>query len=85
MTPFNINNYVRVKLTPSGKDIHKQYYESIRNMRTNYTYEPPKEDTKGFSRFQLWELMSLFGEHIYMGMREQPFETTIYFDSKENL
>jgi hypothetical protein len=62
---FNINNYVKVKLTPMGKEILKEtYFENI------------AEDDNGWSRWQLWELMLIFGKHLHMGL-DNPFEIEI--------
>lgn len=61
---FNINNIVRVKLTDIGKRIisGKKYM--------------PAEDERGWSEWQMWDLMNVFGEHIYLGM-SLPFEAEI--------
>ncbi len=72
---FNINNYVKVKLTDRGRKIledqHAEIKKSLPNAEPLYI---PDED--GFVRFQLWELISTFGKHIYHGC-DIPFETTI--------
>ena len=42
-------------------------------------YIPPKEDTEGWSTWQLWDLMQRFGQHFYLQNTpaQMPFETTI--------
>lgn len=79
---FNINQYVRVRLTETGHKIHKEDYDRIyRNYKKNpYPYNPPKEDEDGWSRWQLWTLMELFGSSIHIGINEAPFETNIIFE-----
>lgn len=76
---FNINHYVKVKLTDRGRDIlQEQYYEMMNRMfpDTKLDYKPIKEDKNGWSKWQLWYLMSTFGEQIGMGL-DTPFETNI--------
>lgn len=63
---FNINQYVKVKITKHGKDIL---------VKDEYPY-PYKEDKDGWSKWQMWHLMEQFGQYIYLGC-EPPFETEI--------
>jgi hypothetical protein len=70
---FNINEKVKVKLTDKGRAIHREHWAPFSS--TDYPYSPPKE-IDGWTEFQLWDLMAIFGEHIVMGV-EPPFETTI--------
>jgi hypothetical protein len=74
---FNANEYVRVQLTDLGREIHRKHWEPFCNAQLPYS--PPKEDEEGWSRFQLWELMQLFGPHTYLGARNS-FSLTIQFD-----
>ena len=67
---FNVNNYVRVKLTEVGKNILEA--EEIK-------YLP---DEEGFVRFQMWELMQIFGNHMWNGC-DIPFETNIGLEENE--
>jgi hypothetical protein len=80
--PFNLNHYVRVRLTPVGLDIlRRQHNELInRSSATWRDFEPPATDAEGWSQWQLWELFNHFGEHITMG-RYVPFETAIEFEA----
>lgn len=64
---FNVNDYVKVKLTEKGK-------EFLNKKRPWYIKE--YLDSDDFVKFQLWDLMSFFGEEIYGGC-DNPFETTI--------
>ncbi len=71
--PFNMNDYVRVKLTDKGREIHKKTWTSL---VPRMKYNPPKEDKDGWSEWQLWVLMQEFGAHIAMGI-ESPLESNI--------
>lgn len=63
---FNINHEVRVRLTPRGRNIILSTPHEVM----------PTEDANGWSKWQLWELMRVFGSHCYNGC-EVPFETEI--------
>lgn len=71
---FNVNSHVRVKLNDLGREIYMQYYD-----RWGIETGPPKEEGDGYSRFQLHELMSIFGEHMGVGF-SVPFETTVLLE-----
>lgn len=75
---FNVNNYVRIKLTDYGKEIlrkrfdemHEKFPKAFKKFRT------PKEDADGWSKWQMWDLMNTFGDYVSLGM-EVPFDTVI--------
>ncbi len=62
---FNLNHYVKVKLTDRGKTLLIANDHSV-----------PEADADGWTKWQLWHLMQCFGEHMYNGCRI-PFETEI--------
>jgi hypothetical protein len=70
---FNINDRVRVKLTDLGRKIHRENWEPIVAPRA---YHPRDEDKDGWSEWQMWELMNMFGPHLANGS-PVPFETEI--------
>lgn len=75
---FNINNFVRVKLTNHGRAFHAMKHAMF-NMQNglDLKYEPPKEDADGWSSWQLHDLMHSFGEQCFTGNGEPPFDITI--------
>ena len=79
MQAFNINSHVWVKLTDKGRAIHKQKWEQV-HASLGWDYRPVEEDADGWSEWQLWCLMELFGEHCHNGMNI-PFETTIKLET----
>ena len=82
MTEFNINDTVMVRLTDYGKAKHRESHEKFyKQLGMNVEYMAPKEDEDGWSKWQLWDLMSEFGQHISLGGRV-PFETTIRLANK---
>lgn len=79
MKNFNINNNVYVRLTDYGRKIHRNIYNAIAKEyagKLPWAYKAPKEDKEGWSKWQLHDLMNIFGEFMVMGC-ELPFETTI--------
>lgn len=63
---FNINHYVRVKLTDYGKEI-------LKKNDLEFLHKP---DEDGFSKWQLWVLMETFGKYTHLGY-ELPFGANI--------
>jgi hypothetical protein len=81
---FNINNHVRVRLTDLGRQIHRADYDDLVKLcgHVPYPYTPVAEDKDGWSEWQAWCLMSLFGKHLGNG-RPLPFETVIRIEAVE--
>lgn len=73
---FNVNNEVWVRLTDEGR---RQLNRNREGSALPHGKFPglPVEDADGFSKWQLWDLMSQFGPHMFNGC-EIPFETEIY-------
>ena len=81
---FNINDDVRVKLTPRGREIYKNYCRKM--VSYSPTIEPGfsrqlKKDKDGYTTWQLWYLMQIFGTHIGQGL-DNCFDTNILIDEK---
>ena len=77
---FNINHYVKVKLTGAGKAELRRQYEEFRSQNPKVKlprFELPKEDEEGWSKWQLWNLMNTFGHMLFLGSIEIPFDPTI--------
>jgi len=69
---INMNDKVKVKLSEKGLRLLRLKFIDYPELFKSYT----KVDENGYSEFQLWKLMSFFGEHIGNGC-EIPFETDI--------
>lgn len=67
---FNINDYVKVKLTSYGQSVLDQ--ERPSQLRPSQL----TPSTDGWIRLQLWDLMNIFGSRLSNGCR-LPFETSI--------
>lgn len=80
-TKFNINDTVKVKLTERGKQIHREEWDRVFGDKSGFIYTPPLEDENGYSRWQMWSLMKIFGNHMGLGL-DCPFETNILIEFK---
>ena len=67
---YNINARCRVKLTKYGRSI---LYDHCHNSQEamNILYTP---DSAGYTYFELWNVMNIFGTYLYMGNNNIPFE-----------
>lgn len=72
---FNINHMIKVKLTDSGKDILNKHFSEINkyceSLELNYTLtqyvEEYAEGADGYTKFQLWDFMNIFGSYFRLG------------------
>jgi antibiotic biosynthesis monooxygenase (ABM) superfamily enzyme len=84
---YNINQKVKVKLTPLGyyhlAEEHNHYVGRVPGFeRRDWKYYQEKADENGFTEFQFWNFMNLFGGVTSMG-KPQYFCLTVLlnFDS----
>ena len=63
---INLNEVVKVKLTDLGKDIYYHRFDKLNKRCGKIVCKPsfPKEDAKGYTKFQLWDFMETYGEHL---------------------
>ncbi len=82
--PFNINEPIFIKLEKDGLEAYRKYYENLFS-GTNYKdYQTvPKKDKFGYSRFQLWEFMQIFGKMMGMGIFHLSEGNNVYFKHPE--
>ena len=82
---YNINDYIKVKLNDVGKEIFYHRYDALNSYYKNHGMEDiikpryPEEDIDGYTKFQIWEFMKLYGEYVVMG-RNLLFETEIIIE-----
>jgi len=82
---FNINDNVKVRLTELGRKIlDDRYDEHVKKFPATKQLgrHDPKDDSDGWSEWQLWEIMAIFGEHIGNGF-PLAFDTDIRIDDKD--
>lgn len=76
-----MNDYVSVQLTDLGRAIYRHWHEE-QNLRAEGLLGPCKaieEDESGWSKWQLWRLMGIFGSSCKLG-GDLAFQTTIEID-----
>lgn len=75
---INLNGFCKVKLTEAGKNELKRQSENLvgefPHLKKTFEYKEPVENSEGYSKWQMWNLMSTFGHLFYMGNRDLPFE-----------
>jgi len=60
---YNLNRQCKVTLTETGAKVMNEYYESIRHpLVVNKVYKSGDEVST-----ELWHVMKIFGEHLYLG------------------
>jgi len=75
---FNMNHAVKVKLTEYGLSILRANNDKLNDETEGAfgPFKPPKTDQEGYTEYQLWVLMSEFGQKLWNGCNP-PFETEI--------
>ena len=81
MNEINLNDIVYVKLTDYGKDIYYHLYDELNNRAGREIIEPhfPKEDEYGYSKFQLWDFIRIYGPYISITSKNVIKPLNIYF------
>lgn len=83
MNSFNVNHYVKVKLTDLGKEIYKHHDDEFLKEFPNLKPIPLDIDEQGYCKFQLWHFMNIFGEHFGNGFPLVIESNTILFEDKD--
>ena len=83
---INLNEEVKVKLTDYGKEIYYHQFDFVNKRAGREVLEPqfPKEDESGYTKFQLWDFISLYGEHIGVGKKPVIKPLEIVFRKEED-
>lgn len=68
---INLNDRIKVKLTPLGAEIYYHQYDEINKKTGRTVIEPhmPRIDKDGYTDFALWAFIEMYGEHIGVGKR----------------
>lgn len=71
MFTVNLNDTVKVKLTDLGKIIFYRQYDNLNQRAGRVICEPklPDVDEEGYTSFQLWDFIQLYGGYIGMGRK----------------
>lgn len=65
---INLNETIKVKLTPYGAEIYYKQFDELNKQRGRGICKPhmPRIDKDGYTEFQLWHFIELYGQHIGM-------------------
>ena len=65
---INLNEMVKVKLTPLGAEIYYKQFDELNKECGREICKPimPKIDKDGYTEFQLWHFIELYGQYIGM-------------------
>lgn len=65
---INLNEPIKVKLTDWGKEIYYHKYDRTNQIAGREICKPrfPREDENGYTEFQLWCFIELYGMHMGM-------------------
>lgn len=65
---INLNESIKVKLTDLGKEIYYHRFDDLNKLNGKEILTPnfPKVDKDGYTTFQLWDFMQMYGRYIGM-------------------
>ena len=65
---INLNETIKVKLTPYGAEIYYKQFDELNKQHGRQICKPqmPRIDKDGYTEFQLWHFIELYGQHIGM-------------------
>ena len=63
---INLNETIKVKLTPYGAEIYYKQFDEANKQYGKEICKPhmPRIDKDGYTEFQLWHFIELYGQHI---------------------
>lgn len=80
---FNINEEVKVKLNDLGRKIYTDHIDKLNVFLTSIhgsnLSTSIKIDENGYTKFQLWDLMNLFGPYLEIGKSSMFTDNEIVF------
>lgn len=88
MMKLNMNDIVKVKLTSYGVDVFYHQFDEVNKHIKSCGGKPleplmPRIDKDGFTEFQLWYFIELYGAHIGMCKKNVVSDISIYIDDKD--
>ena len=76
---INVNSMIKVKLTKRGKQVHIDYYKELLGNSMPNADLTPSIDEEGYTRYQLWTFMRIFGPHFNIGTKPLIQNNEIHF------
>lgn len=86
MARINLNERIKVRLTDLGKDIYYHQFDDLNEMAGRCVLKPeyPKTDEDGYTEFQLWAFIELYGEHIGIAKPNVIYPNEIVYAGEPN-
>lgn len=83
---INLNEPIKIKLTDWGKEIYYHQYDKVNQIAGREICKPkfPKEDENGYTEFQLWCFIELYGEYMGMTLPNVMEPLEIVYEREEN-
>lgn len=84
MMQLNLNETIKVKLTPFGAEIYYHKNDELierlqsRGLQPRIEQRMPPIDREGFTEFQLWDFMNIYGDYFEWGAPDVIEDNTIY-------
>lgn len=89
MKELNVNSTIKVKLNDYGREVLCHQHDELNRKIINLGGKPlevryPETDEHGYSKFQLWDFMNIFGECFTMTNTRLPIANlSFYIDEKD--
>lgn len=88
MKKLNLNDRVKVKLTPYGAEIYFHQFDELNKVLSAKGAKPvnphmPKIDEDGYTSFQLWDFIHLYGEYINIGKQNVITDMNFYISDDD--
>lgn len=74
---INLNEIIKVKLTDYGQEIYYHRNDDLILHGCKYVEQKfKKTDENGYSKFQLWDFMNVYGRYMLLGVQNiiEPLE-----------
>lgn len=78
MKKVHLNSTIHVKLNDLGADIYYHRLDGLIEKGVQLERRLPQVDADGYSRFQLWAFMRIYGSHFALGAPEVLDDLHIY-------
>lgn len=83
MKKINWNCTVKVKLTDYGKDLYYHQFDHLIDKGIKIERRFPDVDENGFTSFQLWSFMELYGIYIHMAAKNVVKDISFYMNDED--
>ena len=88
MKKLNMNDKEKEKLTPLGTEVfYRQFEETNKQIvsRGGKPLEPimPRISAEGFTEFQLWHFIELYGNHIGLARENVVSDICLYIEDED--